>query len=204
MKDWKDPKFEQFVVDLHNKDRIKVKFSLGSSLEDAVNKLLSYKAKGILAYGEFNGRILYSDTVTMDNAYKELIGKTKSEFDKSQKDMKERLEKEDREHKEKIPALTQEWVKKGKEILNEDKWGKWEKVVPLRLSDLYRGMELGCCLEIIEVINNSGDFDDAAEKLNLQNHSGVSYGLVCTMIKEFCDKGSDFLKYIGFSKEEQS
>lgn len=55
----------------------KVVFTLGATIEEAVNELLNYK----LAYGKFNGVTLYSDTVTMDSAYKQITGKTKSEFD---------------------------------------------------------------------------------------------------------------------------
>lgn len=56
----------------------KIEFSLGSTIEQAVNELLNH---GELVYGKFNGVTLYSDTVTMDDAYKEITGKTKAEFD---------------------------------------------------------------------------------------------------------------------------
>lgn len=59
----------------------KVEFTLGASVEEAVNELLNYKQRGKLAYGKFNGVTLYADTVTMDSAYKKITGKTKSEFD---------------------------------------------------------------------------------------------------------------------------
>lgn len=63
-----------------------IEFCVGNTIEQAVNKLLSYKAEGKLVYGEFNGAIFYSDTVTMDSAYKLITGKAKSEFDKSKQD----------------------------------------------------------------------------------------------------------------------
>lgn len=59
----------------------KIKFLLGSSIDEAVEELLSYKNEGILACGQFNGVTLYSDTVTIDDAYKEITGKTKDDFD---------------------------------------------------------------------------------------------------------------------------
>lgn len=64
-----------------SKDYLKVNFMLGDTIENAVNQLLKYKEKGQLAYGKFNGVTLYSDTVTMDKAHKEIIGMTKAEFD---------------------------------------------------------------------------------------------------------------------------
>ncbi|WP_150284143.1 hypothetical protein [Rummeliibacillus sp. TYF-LIM-RU47] len=64
-----------------SKDYIKVNFSPGDTIDKAVNLLLKHKEKGQLACGKFNGVTLYSDTVTMDGAHKEIIGKTKVEFD---------------------------------------------------------------------------------------------------------------------------
>jgi hypothetical protein len=58
-----------------------VKFLPGSTIEHVVNELLSYREKGQLAVAKFNGVTLYSDTVTMDSAYQEITGKTKTEFD---------------------------------------------------------------------------------------------------------------------------
>lgn len=53
---------------------------LGDTVDEAVDKLLNYKQQGKLACGEFNGVTLYSDTVTMDSAYKRITTMTKSEF----------------------------------------------------------------------------------------------------------------------------
>lgn len=178
-----------------NKNYKKIEFSAGCNIERAVNELLNYKEKEILACGKFNGTILYSDTVTLDNAYKEIIGKTKIEFDKAQQEWRENYEKEEQKYKEEIPSLSKEWMRKGREILIKDKWEYWDKIVPIRLGDLYHGMELGCCLDIVKILNNNGTFDEAKKELEDQNHSGMSYSLVCVMVKEFCDRGNDFYKY---------
>lgn len=58
----------------------KIEFTLGSTIEQAVNELLNYKKEGKLVYGKFNGVVLYSDTVTIDSAYREITGKSKAEF----------------------------------------------------------------------------------------------------------------------------
>ena len=81
-------------------------------------------------------------------------------------------------------------------MLTEDRWELWDKIVPIRLGDLYRGMELGCSLDIIEILNNGGHFSVAEDEINSQDHSGMSYGLVCNMIREFCDRGENFVGYI--------
>ena len=171
-------------------------FFAGNTVEQAVNELLSYKEKGILACGEFNGITLYSDTVTMDSAYKQITGKTKAEFDKAQQEWKDDYDRKKREHEEKIPDLSKVWMNKGREILTEDKWDYWDKIVPIRLSDLYQGMELGACLDIVSILNNNGTLDEAKKKIEEQGHSGMSFGLVCFMVKEFCERGSEFVDYV--------
>lgn len=179
-----------------NKDYLKIDFIAGSTIDDAVNKLLSYKEKGELVCGDFNGVTLYSDTVTMDGAYKEITGKTKSELDDEMKQRQENYERQRKEHEEKIPDLTKSWMAKGREVLTEDKWELWDKIVPIRLSDLYQGMELGACLDIVKILNNNGTLDKAKKKIESQNHSGMSFGLVCSMVKEFCHRGSEFVDYV--------
>lgn len=179
-----------------NKNYKTIEFSAGCNVEEAVNKLLSYRAKGILACGPFNGHTLYSDIVTMDSAYIIITGKTKEELDKQHQEWRENHDKAEREHKESIPSLSEVWMNKGREILTEDHWDYWDKIVPIRLGDLYHGMELGACLDIIEILNNNGMLDEAKQMIEDQNHSGMSYGLVCAMVKEFCDRGQEFVDYV--------
>lgn len=178
------------------KDYLKVEFLAGDTIEKSVNRLLDYKEKEILAFGRFNGVALYSDTVTMDGAYKQITGKTKSEFDEYQQEEIEKYKRQKKEHEERVPELVEMWKKKGEEVLSEDKWEYWDRIVPVRLNDLYQGMELSCCLDIIKILNNGGTFNEAKEEIERQNHSGMSFGLVCTMVKEFCDRGEEFVKFV--------
>jgi len=97
-----------------NKNYREIEFSVGCNVEEAVNKLLNYKERGILACGDFNGHILYSDTVTMNGAYKEIIGKTKAELEKEHQEWKENYSREEIKFKENIPSLSEEWMKKKK------------------------------------------------------------------------------------------
>lgn len=168
----------------------------GNNIDQAVQELLGYKEKGILVCCDFNGVRLYSDTVTMDNAYLEITGKTKAEFGKAQQDWRDNYEREEREHKAQIPKLAEEWKKKAREILTEDKWNYWDEIVPIRLNDLYRGMELDCCLKIAKILNTNGSLEEAKTEINNQNHSGMSWGLVCSMVKEFCEHGEEFVEYV--------
>lgn len=179
-----------------NKQYKKIEFNVGSNIEDVVKELLEYQINGFLVYGEFNGFKLYSDTVTLDGAYKLITGKTKEEFDKAQQEWRDEYNRKEKEHQESIPSLSKEWMKKGREILSDDKLEFWDKIVPIRLNDLYHGMELGCCLNIVKILNNNGTLEDAKNEIEKQNHSGMSYGLVCSMVREFCGRGQEFFEYV--------
>ena len=110
---------------------------------------------------------------------------------------KEHLEYEEckRKHKEAIPELTKEWIEKGKVILAEKYHETWVKCVPIRLSDLYEGMELGNTLEIVKELNDGCELEVVKGIIEGQGHSGMSFGLVCSMVKSFCDRGAEFTSY---------
>lgn len=172
-----------------------INFPCGASIEKCVNELAKYKAKGELVFGTFNGHKLYSDTVTLDSAFKQITGKTKKEFDDKIKKRNEEYEKQKQEHIDNIPRLAQYWMEKGREILDRSKWEYWDRIVPVRLNDLYQGMELKQCLDIV-ILLKEDKFEEAKELIYNQGHSGMSFGLICSMIREFSDKGEKFVSLV--------
>lgn len=170
-----------------------IEFGAGESIESAVKELKEQKD---LVCGSFNGQILYSDIDDMDSAYKKITGKTKAEFDAELQRQNEEYKREEKQHKESIPELTKEWIKKGKAILDEKHHEKWERCVPIRLGDLYRGMELGATLDIVKELNADCELETAKTIIEEQGHSGMSFSLVCSMVKSFCDRGEEFVNYV--------
>lgn len=176
-------------------DYKEIEFYFGN-IEDAVKELSTYNQKGEKVFITFNGQKLYSDIDTVDTAFKKITGKTKAEFDKAEKVRNEEYESEKRRHEEAIPELTKQWIEKGNQILDEKYRETWAKCVPIRLSDLYRGMELQMCLDIVLELNNGCSLDEAKTIIEGQGHSGMSFGLVCSMVKSFCDRGVEFSSYV--------
>jgi len=170
----------------------KIEFGLGDIIS-AINELKSHKD---LVCGSCNGQILYSDIDDLDSAYKKITGRTKAEFDAERK--KEHLEYEERKrkHKEAITELTKEWIEKGKAILDQKHHEYWEKIVPIRLGDLYECMELKATLEIVKELNEGCEISTVKTIIEEQGHSGMSFGLVCSMVKLFCDRGAEFASYV--------
>lgn len=174
----------------------KIEFGAGYSIERAMQDLARFKERGELVYGEFNGQRLYSDIDDVDSAYKKITGKTKADFDAEMKAENDRYKEEERKHKESIPELTKQWIEKGNEILDEKYHKTWSECVPIRLGDLYRGMELGATLDIVKELNEGCELHKAKEIIENQGHSGMSFSLVCSMVRAFCDRGSAFVKYV--------
>lgn len=168
----------------------------GCTIEGAVNMLLEYRDRGILACGTFNGVTLYSDVVTVNGAYLKITGKTKAQFDNAQQGWRDEYAREEKEHKDRIPEVSEVWKSKGREVLSKDRWDYWDKIVPIRLGDLYRGMELKCCLDIVKMLNDGGELDEAKIMIENQGHSGMSFGLVRSMVRELCDRGQEFSDYV--------
>ena len=169
-----------------------IEFSAGQSIESAVKELKEHKD---LVCGSFNGQMLYSDIDDVDSAFKKITGKTKVEFDAERENEHLEYEERKRKHKEAIPELTKEWIEKGNAILAEKYRETWAKCVPIRLSDLYEGMELGATLDIVKELNAGCELEAAKAIIEEQGHSGMSFGLVCSMVKSFCDRGAEFASY---------
>ena len=113
-----------------------------------------------------------------------------------QRKWREEYEQHEREHEAAIPELTKVWIAKGHEVLDKKYWEDWNRIVPIRLSDLYEGMELDNTLEIVEHLNSGGLLKTAKTILTNQGHSGMSASLVVSMVSKFCDRGNEFMDYI--------
>lgn len=130
----------------------------GMTIEMAVHRLQKYNELGEKVFMEFNGTELYSDDVTVDSAYLKVLGKTKAEYDRDHEKWLEEERRKEEEHKAKIPELAKEWIEKGHAVLDEKYWDHWDEIVPIRLSDLYQGMELGMCLDLVRILNKGPEF----------------------------------------------
>lgn len=108
---------------------------------------------------------------------------------------------EEDEYKANISELTKTWIEQGHEIIEQKYWALWEKCVSIRLSDLYRGKELGDCLDIVGNLNNGCTYEKAKDILDSQNHSNLSWGLIVSMVISFCERGEDFARYVNMSED---
>lgn len=171
-----------------------IEFYAGETIQNAWKTLLKESAEcGETCFGTFNGQQLLS-TDTLDEAYKKVTGLTKSEFDEQNRKEYEEYKCREEEFIASIPSKTEEYKKVARGVIIEDQYDYWDKIVSIRLRDLYHGMELDATLEICRIMRDESislekRIEKAKEAFNNQGHSGMSAGLVLSMIKTFCPDG---------------
>lgn len=66
----------------------------------------------------------------------------------------------------------------------------FKKLLPIRVGDMYHGMEISMLFEIIDILNN-GTMEDAVKKFYDQGHSGMSASLTARLVQRFHKKLGD-------------
>lgn len=154
-------------------------------------------------YGEFNEKALYS-TDSLDEVFVKVTGKSKAEHDEYIRKIHEEYDRKEAEFKAKIPQLTEDYRKRAIGIIPEEYLELWNEIVPIRLNDLYHGMELDCWLELVAVLNDTSKkelerFEICRSLFSKQGHSGMSAVLVFNGLKCFHPLGEMLVLYINDS-----
>ena len=174
----------------------KIEFYPGINLDKAYQELQDNAP----CYGEFNEKTLYS-TDSLDDVYVKVTGKSKVEHDEYIRKIHEEYDRKEAEFKAKIPQLTEDYRKRARGIIPEEHLKYWDEIVPIRLNDLYHGMELDCWLAFIEILNDTSKkelerFEICRSLFTRQGHSGMSAGLVFYGLKCFHPLGEALVSYI--------
>ena len=173
-----------------------IEFLPGDSIDTAWKELLKASAEcRDTCFGEFNGKEIRS-TDTLDEAYMKILGMTKSEYEKEMQDWRNDYERKEKKHKDNIPNLIPIYREKARGVILEDQYEYWDKIVPIRLDDLYHGIELDATLDLCKIMRDeSMSYDERLKKaydtFMDQGHSGMSAGLVASMLRTFCPDGHD-------------
>ena len=173
-----------------------IEFYPGANIDDAWKELLVRSAEcGETCFGMFNDVEIRS-TDTLDDAYVKIIGETKAEYDKEMQDWRDEYKRKEEEYKASIPGLVPGYCEKARGIILEDQYEYWDKIVPIRLGDLYHGIELDNTLELCKIMRDENlsynkRLRKAYDTFMNQGHSGMSAGLVANMLRKFCPDGED-------------
>lgn len=179
---------------------IRIQAPLGCNIEGAVNLLyhsaleirevmvenhvLPVDYNSIVTTLDFNGHKLTSED-SVDDAYLRITGLTKEQSDAEDKRLQEEYDKREQEWKDSMPSRIEPCRQMARGIIREDQYDFWDEIVPIRLGDMYHGMELDACLEILKEWNESKSFFKCHQLLLEQGHSGWSHGLVLKMVQKF-------------------
>ena len=186
-----------------------IEFYTGDNIDTSMARLYQMEKKfGETCFGKFNGHELLS-TDSIDDAYQKVLGRTKAEFDKELKEEMEEYERKLSEHNAKIPELSEKYRKEARGLILESEYEYWDKIVPVRLKDLYRGMELENTLELCRIMRNEEiPYDErlraAYDLFMASGHSGMSASLVASMLRIFCPNGNDLADAVTSFRFEKS
>ena len=164
----------------------------GYCLKDVVSELLWNKQQGKEVCCEFNGVTLMSSDVTLDSAYLAVTGMTYAEYQENEKRHIEKRKQEEEEYKKSIPNIKKQYLVDSLYLINPDQIDEWVKVVDARLSDLYKGFDLASAIEIMKALNGGASIKEAKKIIDNQDHSGMSYGVVRLIVKQFSPRGQEF------------
>lgn len=177
----------------------KVDLYAGQELSEALLGIkLEAKKCGEDCCAVFNGKEVCS-TDSIDDAYNRVFGCSYNEHIKKVAEWKLQRKKKEQEFREKIPELTDSYRNEARGIIAEKDLEYWDKIVPIRLSDLYHGWELRCTLDIVKIMNDTklsiaDRIAKAKDTFIQQEHSGMSASLMFATLDVFSPNGEELIK----------
>ncbi len=175
-----------------------------------LRKMAAAEKSGEVLKADFNDKYLLS-TDTDDDAYQRLLGMTKAEHEEKMRKWREECEAARKAFETRIPQLTERYRKAARGVIIESELDYWDEIVPIRLGDLYHGMELQQVLDCAKVMRNETlDRENRLRKayriFNDAGHSGMSAALTMAMLRRFCPDGNelaDACKEFRYSKSKE-
>lgn len=164
----------------------------GYCLKDVVSELLWNKRQGKEVCCDFNGVTLTSSDVTLDGAYMAVMGKTYAEYKDVERHRIEKWKQEEEEYKREVPSLKKQYLIDSLYLIKPEQIDEWVKVVDARLSDLYKGFDLASAIDIMKALDGGASIKGAKNIIDNQGHSGMSYGVVRLIVKQFSPRGQEF------------
>lgn len=164
------------------------------TLDEVIDLLMDLREKGEIVGCYFQGNRFNSGTITPDSAYKQVYGLTKKEYLQQQRKQRTwqeicaELEMAEQAAKLRIPY----WLEEGKKYIYPQKEAEWKRCVNIRADDLYAGLDLDYALEAMNALDKGKSFEEVAQLIEEQNHSGSSYRIVMSIIASFSKNGPEF------------
>lgn len=173
-----------------------INYFWGVNLDEAIKTLETEKKSGNNVYIDFNGHRLYSLLDDENSCYMKVLKKSKVQWEKDRRESLKRLEQEIKERERQAEIKIPKWVERGEKLIYPQRRDSWKHCVDIRVHDLYHGMDLDNALDIMECLENGGTVEEANKILEDANHSGMSYGIVLSIIVSFSKRGPEFYRSV--------
>jgi len=175
---------------------------VSGNLDYVIKVLQEYQERGESVYVEYNGVKLYSADITVDGAYKAVVGETKAEFDEGVREDSEKFKESQEKRRVKAEQNMSEWIERGEKLIPPEKQEAWKKYVEESVgSKRFRGEDVQVVLDIIEKFV-SGTSQEQINKLMAEHEfEGAMREYVRQVVKEFY--GEDIENIGSIEKKEQ-
>ena len=169
-----------------------------NTIEDAVGFLVvARELYGANVSYDFNGHTLYSEGITLDSAYMEILGQTKKEFDAAVEAERQEFLNPKKTKEEEIDEV----IQRGKLVVETGKEDAWESFVKENSDDKLGFSLVKNALEVMEAFEKGKSMEEAHKIFDSEGHSGFSASWTLAKIEGFGDKDNLFLQeYINMEK----
>ena len=170
------------------------------SIDSLVEILQSYsKLYGPVKYKWGGEKEIYSEGLTLDGAYKAILGKTKAEADKDEEKRREEKKREAEQEKIELEKKGKQWIERGEKIVSEDKKEEWGKYVEKRIQDDFlAGYAMEEALEFMEKVASGASEEELIEilpKIDNDNHKvSIALGIAGKFFEQ--DYNDLYKKYL--------
>lgn len=169
-------------------------------LEGIVHLLQDYNEQGRLVSYNFNGHMLYSDTVNMNSAFFLVTGKTKDQIDREAAERAERLRQLTKPPAPQAPKFDNEWVEKGRSALDIRYWKLWDDYADVIAQKPKAWKFFDAVLKIAKELNNNSPLADVLILLEEQGFTNQGERHALDFIEDLCDRGEAFGNYLKHSR----
>ena len=174
--------------------RTELRLECGDDIEKAVIKLLYERACGNHVTCKFNTFELNSDTVTLNGAYKKILGKTKVQYDASVKKRIKRNERIMKELEDQAVERIPEQIKRGEKLIYPQRMEEFKKLVKIRATDLYKGWDVEQALDIMEALEEGTPIPYLVHDFENAGHTGLSATATRGYVMRYSKNGEEFFR----------
>lgn len=182
--------------EMNREDAKEIRIPAGVKIDDVVVALDSLRRISTeVFFVEFNGVKLYSDNITLDDAYLQVYGCTKRELDEAEKNWDETAKMSEEQAK----SMITERFEEGKKYMYPERSEEWKKWLEFRAESATYNQEgvkyPGMIIECLKRLENGEDFETVFEFVKSFSEMDHDMGTASTLL-DFSKVGPEYFEYV--------